>query len=161
MWILKVLAFLWPFIKEMVLGDKTLKEAIKDNKKKVLLALLIMVSVGMNFFTISRLVVVSQNYINVEKKYLTAIKPATDHPAIVEKHKGGKPIPVPPPAVPTQTTTPVPVVAIENKPITTKPVIPKTTTKPKKKVGPSNVDRYSKMKDDFDKIKEREDKAGL
>lgn len=159
MWILKVLAFLWPFIKEMVLGDKSLKEAIRDNKKKVAFAIFVLCSVGMNFFLISRLVVISQKYLEFQKA----------HPAIVAKVNGEKPpVPVPkalkpkPPAAEPEVEVPT---EPEAEPPTYRPagkvVVPKLTKKKKVRPPATNEDRYSRMKDDFDKIKAREDKDAL
>lgn len=165
MWILKVLAFLWPFIKEMVLGDKTLKEAIQDNKKKVAFAIFVLCSVGFNFFLMVRLVAISQKYLELEKLHPTT--------AVVEPHAHAAPVPtalkpkprVPDPVadVPAEVDVPVtpetPVRPVRHRP-PTKAVVPKPTKKP---LGPpaTNEDRYSRMKESFDKIKEREEKAGF
>lgn len=159
MWILKVLAFLWPFIKEMVLGDKTLKEAIKDNKKKVLLALMILASIGLNFFAISRLVVVSKDFVVLQKKHVAATKSIEELTAAMEKSiKTGEPVAAihdasDKPNTPDEVAAEVPV----KKP---KPAPVKVVKKSRVKDN-ANTDRYSKMKDHFDKIKEQEEKAGL
>lgn len=162
MWIFKVLAFIWPFIKEMVLGDKTLKEAIQDNKTKVLFAGIVMLSFALNFFAVTRLVVISKDFVVLQKKYTASTKLLEEMSHSLEKTKKKDPVPIleakkddPPldnvPDIPLVTHAP-PVAT------STKPVIAKVIKKPT--VGPSNADRYSKMKDNFDKIKEREDKAG-
>ena len=156
MWILKVLAFLWPFIKEMVLGDKTLKEAIRDNKKKVALAFFILASLGMNFFLIARIVVISQKYLELQK--LHTAEHATVHPPVkvptVLKPKPRAPVAVV--EVPTE-----PEVELETHRSAGKVIVPKPTKKNKVHPPSTNEDRYSRMKDDFDRIKAREDKDAL
>jgi hypothetical protein len=156
MWIIKVLTLLWPFIKDMVLGDKTLAEAIKDNKKKVMLALMILFSLGLNFFLVSRLIIVSQNYVTLEKDVRlykegsiintpSAGKPSIKLPTkkIVEEALAN--------TVPTDDTT------SSTTPVE-KPTVNITKVKPTKKPATvkSNNSRYAKMKEDFDKIQARE-----
>lgn len=55
MWLIKLTMFLWPFVKEIILGDKTLKEAAKHHKKKLVLIFIIFLSIWINFFTIAKI----------------------------------------------------------------------------------------------------------
>jgi hypothetical protein len=82
--ILRIFIFIWPFIKEMVLGDKTLKTTIITYKKRVLLITLIFISFGMNLFTIPRLFVISNQYLNLMKKKNTDCT-KSEHVAIPNK----------------------------------------------------------------------------
>ena len=66
----KTIEMIWPFIREMVIGDKSLLDALKYNKKRVLLVILIFVSIGTNFFSIHRLITISQQYIVLNNKLL-------------------------------------------------------------------------------------------
>jgi len=66
---LKVLPYMWPFIREMVLGRKSLLAALRDNKKKVFFITLIIVSFGLNFLTVPRLVSMSVQYVTLDKRY--------------------------------------------------------------------------------------------
>jgi hypothetical protein len=152
MWILKILAFLWPFIKEMVLGDKTLREALKDNKKKVLLALMILASIGLNFFTISRLVIISKDHVVLQKKYVAATETLSELSLKINENKTKVVLPKQV-SLPNNTSNENPK-SENNKIITIEP-------KNKTKVDKSNLDRYARMKDNFDKMKAREEKEGI
>ena len=62
--ILKLLQALWPFIRELVLGEKTMKEAIKSNKMKILLMVIIFASFIVNMLAVPRLYSVSKQYLD-------------------------------------------------------------------------------------------------
>lgn len=64
-----VLKWLWPFLKEMVLGDKTVGQALRTNKARVLLLILILGSLGMNMLMTPRLVTISAQYIELQKTH--------------------------------------------------------------------------------------------
>lgn len=74
MLLFKTLRFLWPFLKEMILGDKTLKEALKTNFWRVLLIVGIIVSIALNFFTIPRLLEISYAHVELKRKHSLLIK---------------------------------------------------------------------------------------
>jgi hypothetical protein len=76
---LKVLPYIWPFIREMVLGRKSILAALRDNKKKVLFISLVLFSFCLNFLTIPRLLSLSAQYVALEKRY----KDVQTHPASV------------------------------------------------------------------------------
>lgn len=61
--------YLWPFLKELVLGDKTVREAIRTNKMRVFVLLLIVCSFLVNFNAVPRLWEISASYVKLEKKY--------------------------------------------------------------------------------------------
>lgn len=66
---MSVLKLLWPFLKEMLLGDKTVGEALKTNKMRVLLLFLILGSFGMNLLVAPRLYAISSQYIELEREH--------------------------------------------------------------------------------------------
>ena len=63
MWIIKLIGFIWPFIKEMVLGDKTVAETVHANKIKTLLLFIGGLSFLLNFIMVQRLVVLGKKHI--------------------------------------------------------------------------------------------------
>lgn len=65
----KILTFMWPFVKEMLLEDKTVIEAFKTNKKKVLLAAVVMLSFAINAFVIPRLITISKNHVILQREH--------------------------------------------------------------------------------------------
>lgn len=82
----KLLPYIWPFVREMVLGKKPLLIALRDNKKKLFFITLILISFGLNFVAIPRLVSMSMQYIALEKRYkeletkFNNINSSTKHP---------------------------------------------------------------------------------
>jgi outer membrane biosynthesis protein TonB len=60
---------LFPFIKEMILGEKSIKEALKTNKMRVFLIGLILLSFFLNMFTLPKLVKISADYVILDRKY--------------------------------------------------------------------------------------------
>lgn len=72
------LRLLWPFLKEMLLGDKTLSEAIKTNKMRVLLLFLILGSFAMNLFVVPRVFDISSQYVELEKEHKKLVDATKD-----------------------------------------------------------------------------------
>lgn len=66
--------FLWPFLKEMILGDRSLKEAIKHHKWRVLLLGTVILSIVLNFLTIPRLLSLAHDHVELKRKYVTLVK---------------------------------------------------------------------------------------
>lgn len=66
--------FLWPFLKEMILGDRSLKEAIKHHKWRVLLLGTVILSIVLNFLTIPRLLSLAHDHVELKRKYATLLK---------------------------------------------------------------------------------------
>lgn len=65
----KLLPFIWPFVKELILGNKTVAEAFKDNKKKVLLTGVIMASFAINIFAIPKLVSMASAHVILQREH--------------------------------------------------------------------------------------------
>ena len=82
---LKVVAFLWPFLKEMLLGDKSILETIRGAKNRLALVVLILVSLILNAFTIPRLVEISSEYLSLHKKHEEALKEVSALKSKVDK----------------------------------------------------------------------------
>lgn len=102
---LKVLGLFLPFIREMVLGGKSLKEAFKTNKMRVLIAALIVASITINFFGIPKFIAISADYVILNRKYNDLLKkqslPKTDEnslgPTVPDKQpRDGEEEPKPP-----------------------------------------------------------------
>jgi hypothetical protein len=84
--VFKVFILLWPFIKEMVLGDKSLMHALRNNKKKVLFILTIFMSIGLNFIVTYKLVELSKDYLALTNKYSQSLE--RDYLAAKDKMNG-------------------------------------------------------------------------
>lgn len=65
----KLLPFIWPFVKELMLGDKTIIEAFKDNKKKVFMTAVIMLSFAINIFVIPKLLAISSQHVILQREH--------------------------------------------------------------------------------------------
>lgn len=122
----RFLMFLFPFLKEMILGSMSIPEAIKGHKKKLLLIAAILLSFFLNIYTIPKLISISAAYIDVKKKHdqLTGI-------AAPEK-KPSEPVKVPNTSVP--------------------PITPPSASIP----PDSDYDRYSIFQSNFAKMIEDE-----
>lgn len=83
----KIIPYIWPFLREMVLGNKPILKAMRDNKKKLFFILLILFSFGLNFVAVPRLVTMSMQYIALDKRYkeldanFKAINSSVKHPS--------------------------------------------------------------------------------
>ncbi|EKD22651.1 MAG: hypothetical protein ACD_84C00021G0003 [uncultured bacterium] len=65
--VLKILTFLWPFIREMMFGDKKLSEILKRNKRRLALTLLLLVSLGVNLVVVPKLFTITKTYLELVK----------------------------------------------------------------------------------------------
>lgn len=128
MFALKILTFLWPFLKEMVLGGKTVKESYKTNPKAVFALWTIAALIALNVATIWAIIKINSKYYTLENEYKVAIT--------------------------TKPITEVPVPATPEKPVVINTVELKDPPKP----PPERDDRYRDLKGYFDAIKAREDK---
>lgn len=136
-WPFKVLFFLWPFVRELVLDDMTVTEAVKNYKIRVMFMIMIVLSFGINAFLIPRSFQIAADLAALERKH----KQATDDLAQFKKK----------PAAPTAVVTPVD--AVKPIPADTNPPPNKPTRKPAPVI---NNDRYDHVKNRFRQIKNRE-----
>jgi hypothetical protein len=139
MFLVKTLAFIWPFLKEMFLGDKTLKEAIKTNKMRVVIAVGILLSIAFNFVALPRLVTLTYDYVNLKRKHDELLKGL---PPIA--------VPAPPPQAPASAPAPPPV-----------PPPPKDAFEDLDANGIPDAEdlRYKKAKEFFDKMNALDNRA--
>lgn len=141
MWIFKILTFLWPFIKELVLGEKTVRQAIRSNRWKLVLTIVICISFVVNLLAVPRLVVMANDYVKLNKKYelqTTVIKDLNDKVTKLEIELKSKP------TVPKE--EPPSTVTVHGKRV---PKAPKSNV----------VDTKDSVKNHFDKIKEKEESS--
>lgn len=80
MW--RTITLLWPFLKELFLGKKTLREALKTNKGRVLLIGAIIGSVVMNIWLVPNIVRISADYVELKHKY-DDLKTVPEAPPVV------------------------------------------------------------------------------
>ncbi len=141
MLVFRVLAFLWPFLKEMFLGPMSLMEALKKHKGRVFIIAVICLSIVVNFFAIPRLFQISAEHVLLKKKYIE-----------LRREIDGK-LPEEPPVEPLKPNPVVESVSSEKAAPTVAPQPP-----PVRKTSATNVARYKKTKETFARIREREEK---
>ena len=152
MFIFKVLAFLWPFLREMILEKKTLGEALKTNKKKVLLIFVILASLGMNLFFIPKLVQISEDFIKLRQQNTLLQANVTD---LTSKYAACSVAPVKPAETPKVPELPAGVV--QPTPIPSTPSTPKKKPTTKPISPPNSTDRYGDLMDQMRKLQHREE----
>jgi len=149
--LIKIFLFIWPFIKEMVLGEKSMREAARDNKMKVLLAIVLSCSLVVNIFSVNRLWTLSQEYLDLRK----------EHALLDGKYKkiaSGEHSPLKPVAAirPPQVIDESPDAPVTKKPAK-KHKSKKTTHTEPEDIDDINAERIRQLKQDFEKIKQREE----
>jgi len=93
MWIIKLISFIWPFLKEMILGDKTVTETVRANKLKTLFVFMGVLSLCLNFLLVQRLVILGKNHLHA----VNQTKKANEcTPPVVKKEKEPAPTVVTP-----------------------------------------------------------------
>lgn len=97
---LKILSMLWPFIKEVALGDKTVMETFRTNKMKFVGIAIIVASLGLNYFAVSKIITISRDHIALMKKY-KAMESSKKSPLTAEVEVKQQ-VPTPTPVVPEQ-----------------------------------------------------------
>lgn len=65
----RLILLIWPFLWEMLIGDKPLKQAIFTHKKQILIILLICGSIVLNGFLLPRLIMISKDYVELQREY--------------------------------------------------------------------------------------------
>jgi hypothetical protein len=153
MW-MKIAVFIWPFLKEMILGDRTLKEAVKSNKIRVLTIGIIFLSLALNFFAFPRLVSITKQHLELAKKY-------KDVQAELESLKAKKP----PPVVSSRAAEPPPEPLRDSRPVSkpnavkpTRPTAPKLpASTPHGKPDDDEEERRRKLQERLEKIKRDEE----
>lgn len=67
--VIRIFTNLWPFLWEMMIGNRPFKEAIHTHRKQIITIVLIIVSVLMNALTIPKIISISSDYVILERKY--------------------------------------------------------------------------------------------
>ncbi len=129
MWLIKTLSFLWPFIKEMVFGNKTVAESVRANKIKSLFFFVAVLSLVLNLILFQRLIVIGKDHIDFVKEM---------------KKKEGCTIPITPPVIPEKEIPKQPSVTVLKK---------ETTLK-----GHEKHNSFNRTYEEFTRIKEREER---
>ena len=75
MLLIKLLGYIWPFIKEMLIGKRTLKDYILYYKERSLWIILISFSLALNVFTITTIIKVSKLVASNSDTELSNLKP--------------------------------------------------------------------------------------
>ncbi len=78
MFVWKAVAFFWPFLKEMILGEQTIRESLKSHKGRLLLIGVILASFALNAFTLPKLVKISAAHVELQRKYNAATRDYPD-----------------------------------------------------------------------------------
>lgn len=65
----KILAMIWPFVREMFFGNKNLRQILKENKFRVVVLVILTSSMGLNYFLSHRVVLISRDYLELKEKY--------------------------------------------------------------------------------------------
>ena len=152
--IIKILLFIWPFVKEMVLGDKSLRQAMKDNKRKVAIAFFIIASLALNMVTLTRLWTLSAQYLELEKRQSVSVKKKPNVPTPVSRTHD------------TQGRPPKQQDLVELKEPNRPVIVPDPVPPKKPRLVKSSKSRQQaalrakKLKESFDKIKKREETNG-
>lgn len=144
-----VTLLLLPFLKELFLRDMSPREALRSNKKKLYAIIIVIISVIVNMYMLPNYLSVSKQYLDLSKKYKQCVLDAETNQAIIKqrnidtvKNLNKKEIPV----EKTNTSEQPKEVAIEKNIKNTKTKQPKETN-----------DKYSKIKDDYERMKRMEE----
>lgn len=142
----KLLPFIWPFVKELMLGNKTLTEAFKDNKKKVFTVALIMASFALNIFVVPKLLTISGQYVILQREH-EKLQAQVNELKNTDPMKGRKPVaPVEdPPRVTEKKDEPQRAASSDN--------VARTSSKAR-----PTVDRVAKARKQFDNMRQQEER---
>lgn len=142
--LIRILVLLWPFLKEMLLDDKTIPEAMSKNKLRLIVVFFIIGSVILNFFTVPRLVHISAEFVALKKKY-ESTPPVTANLAIVKK-----PVAVPPPRPAPVPTQPV---------LQSHPPVKRHRRRTKRQRPIADTSLYYRVEASFERIKHKEERT--
>jgi hypothetical protein len=142
----KILTTIWPFIREMFFGNKTMAEIIKDNKFRVLMLALITASMTLNYFLTSRTVAISRDYLVLKAEY-EALKSSKKTPVTQSQE------------VKHQIPLPAPVAVAQSQPVNIPPPRPASHAIPHAppKRRDDSAARYQKLQKTLADIKAREE----
>jgi hypothetical protein len=67
--VLKLVSLLFPFVRDMILGESSLKYALKTNKLRVALLFLLMFCFGWTIYSVPRLLEMAAEQVSLEHRY--------------------------------------------------------------------------------------------
>lgn len=143
----KILAMIWPFVREMFFGNKNLRQILKENKFRVVVLVILVSSMGLNYFLSHRVVLISRDYLELKEKYqaLEGAKkvPVAQGQEVKQKvEKASPPEKRDVPTSPEHVEKPHAVKKPQKKPVPPKPA--------------SSATRYQQLQESLEAIKERE-----
>ena len=141
----KFLAFFWPFLKEMFLGDKTAKEAFRYYKGRLIVICTIVGSLLLNFFTVPRLINISSQYVFLKKKHAEVSLELDKLKLTVAELQQIATTPLPPP-------TPV-------EPAAQTPIVREKEVKPPTEAATSAKSRHDSVREAFELMQRSEKHA--
>jgi len=166
----KIIIFIWPFLREWFLGDKTVMQALKQNKKSTATFFAFIILLLTCLFTVPRLYFVSRDYLALSRTYYILAKDCgqaninnQDSPKVDENGNVIKNVVLPPTILESVVQDKPPTTIIEPKIESNqkqKIIVP--TVKKKEKIKPTkikpslNTERYDSFKTELEKIKENE-----
>lgn len=65
----RFVTFMWPFLRELVIGKKTIAEAAKSHTGRLILLIFILSSFGLNGWAVPKVIAISKKYLTLEKSY--------------------------------------------------------------------------------------------
>lgn len=69
MLVLRTITLLWPFLRELFLGRKTLREAMRTHKGRCFAIVVILGSFAYNTWSTQKLISISKGYVELKQKY--------------------------------------------------------------------------------------------
>lgn len=155
---LNFLKFLWPLIKELVLGEKSFKDALRTNKMRASLIILIFVSIITNFFAIPRIVSITRDHLELVKKYEALTKAPVSGAPPSKTPEIAPPQSLPPAAKRDDTQPAVPAVQPASAASAKKgSKAARVTVMPPKNDGLTPEERYKRLQDRFQRLKQQEE----
>lgn len=136
-WAIKMAVFIWPLVRELILGDTNIKDAVKNNKFRVFLIAMIISSFLLNAFLIYRLWTISHDYLVLKNKYGHLVTPGAT--ASKPSPPASAPLKAPPMGPP-----PVTPVSPDNRP---QPKPGGNTAR-----GNDEIERYKRIKKRFEEM---------
>lgn len=74
MLVLRTITLLWPFLRELFLGRKTLREAMRTHKGRCFAIAVILASFAYNTWSTQKLISISRGYVELKQKYNAVTK---------------------------------------------------------------------------------------
>lgn len=147
-----LLTLVWPFVRNMVLNGKSIMEALKHNKGRLLFAFLVTGSFILNAIVIGRVVAISREHVLLQHKYDVLLEGSRQNPI----HNGME--------VTQNKERPPPVVVdpiAANRPVEIEQVKPREPKHQQAAVpkDANSEERYNRLRKQFELMREQERRA--